>query len=130
MHPFRAAVDKGDTEAFAALLAEDAVFNSPVAYKPYRGRETVAAVLRAAFGVFEDFQYVQEISDPAAGSHALVFKARIGPTEVHGCDFLTTGRDGAITDFTVMLRPMSAVHAMSEAMRPQVEGISRETAGC
>lgn len=129
LHPFRAAVEKGDPEAFAALLAEDAVFHSPVAFKPYRGRETVAAILRGAFRVFEDFHYVQEIADDAAGSHALVFKARIGPTDVHGCDFLTVGPSGEITDFTVMLRPMSAVHAMSEAMRPQFEIITRELSG-
>lgn len=130
MHPFRAAVDKGDAAAFAALLADDAVFHSPVAHKPYRGRDTVAAVLRAAFTVFEDVKYTQEISDPATGSHALVFKARIGPTEVHGCDLLTTDADGVITDVTVMLRPMSAVHAMSEALRPQVETIAHAKAGC
>ncbi|MCD0450298.1 nuclear transport factor 2 family protein [Actinocorallia sp. API 0066] len=129
MHPFRAAVEKGDADAFAGLLAPDAVFNSPVAFKPYRGRETVAAILRAATRVFDDLRYVQEIADPDTGAHALVFKARIGPTEVHGCDFLTVAPNGEITDFTVMLRPMSAVHAMSEAMRPQFDIIARELAG-
>lgn len=128
MHPFRTAVEKRDLDAVHALLAEDATFLSPVAFKPYQGREMVAAILRGAMRVFEDFRYVKEIGE--GDEHALVFKARIDNTQIHGCDFLTMNEDGLIQEFCVMLRPMSAVHAMSEAMRAQFEIIEREMRRC
>ncbi len=128
MHPFRTAVEKHDLDAVHALLAEDATFLSPVAFKPYHGREMVAAILRGAMRVFQDFHYVKELSD--GDEHALVFKARIDNTDIHGCDFLTMNEDGLIQEFCVMLRPMSAVHAMSEAMRSQFELIDRELRTC
>jgi limonene-1,2-epoxide hydrolase len=128
LHPFRTAVEKRDPEAIHALLAEDAVFLSPVAFKPYQGREMVAAILRGAMRVFEDFHYVKELND--GDEHALVFKARIDNTQIHGCDFLTMDENGLIKEFCVMLRPMSAVHAMSEAMRPQFDIIAQELRRC
>lgn len=36
MHPFREAVEARDTAANEALLADDVVFTSPVAHRPYR----------------------------------------------------------------------------------------------
>ncbi|WP_344243975.1 nuclear transport factor 2 family protein [Actinocorallia libanotica] len=121
-------MEKQDLDAVRELLAEDATFLSPVAFKPYQGKEMVFAILRGAMRVFQDFRYVKEIEHGA--EHALVFKARIDNTEIHGCDFLTMNEDGLIQEFCVMLRPMSAVHAMSEAMRVQFELIEQEMRGC
>jgi len=127
LHPFRTAVEQRDLDAVRGLLAEDVVFLSPVAFKPYRGREMVFAILRGAMRVFQDFHYVKELETGA--EHALVFQARIDNTKIHGCDFLTMNEDGLIQEFCVMLRPMSAVHAMSEAMRAQFELIEQELRG-
>jgi ketosteroid isomerase-like protein len=63
MHPFRAAVEARDLDAVAALLADDVVFTSPVAFQPYPGKAITAAILRAVIRVFEDFRYVREIGD-------------------------------------------------------------------
>jgi ketosteroid isomerase-like protein len=46
MKEFRAAVEAGDFAALGDLLADDVVFRSPVAFKPYEGRALVAAILR------------------------------------------------------------------------------------
>ncbi len=121
MHPFRAAVEARDLDAALGLLADDVVFRSPVVYKPYDGRDAVAAILTAVFEVFEDFRYETEIGAEGAADHALVFRARVGDREVLGCDFLHTRADGTIDDFTVMVRPMSGMHALAEAMRAQLE---------
>jgi len=126
MHPFRKAVEAGDQEAMAGLLAEEIVFTSPVAFAPYRGRAITAAILRAVFGLFEDFRYVREIADPAGRDHALMFTARIGQLRVHGCDFLHTDERGLIDDFTVMVRPLSAAQALAEAMGARFERIAQE----
>ncbi len=62
MHPFREAVEARDETRMAALLADDVVFTSPVAFKPYHGKTVTAAILRAVMRVFEDFRYVREIA--------------------------------------------------------------------
>jgi hypothetical protein len=126
MNPFRVAVEARDFEGVVALLADDVVFRSPVVFKPYEGRETVGALLRAVSRVFEDFEYEREIGAEGASDHALVFKARIGDREIQGCDFLHTDENGLIDDFTVMVRPLSGALALAEAMKAQLEAAQRE----
>jgi hypothetical protein len=126
MHAFRAAVESSDQEAVVALLAEDVVFRSPIVFQPYHGRDALAAILLAVSRVFEDFRYEREIGVDGARDHALVFKARIGDREVHGCDFLHTDENGLIDELSVMVRPLSAALALAEAMKLQLEAAQRE----
>ena len=120
MQPFRAAVEAGDIEAAIALLADDVVFHSPVAFTPYRGRDAVGLVLRAVFQVFRDFRYVREIGAAGGSDHALVFRALVGEREIEGCDFLHLGPDGVIEELTVMVRPLNAALALAETMKARL----------
>jgi hypothetical protein len=126
MHPFRAAVEARDTAAIEAMLAENVVFTSPVAFKPYPGKAITAAILRGVLRVFEDFQYVREIAGADGRDHALVFTATVNGKQVNGCDFLHFDEDGRIDDFMVMVRPLSGAQALAEAMGAQFERISAE----
>ncbi|MBR7830678.1 nuclear transport factor 2 family protein [Actinospica sp. MGRD01-02] len=126
MHPFRAAVEARDLDAVEALLAEDVVFTSPVAFKPYPGKPITAAILRGVLRVFEDFEYIREIGDPDGRDHAFVFTATVNGRRLTGCDFLHFDEDGKIDDFMVMVRPLSAAQALADAMNAQFEQISRE----
>lgn len=122
-HPFRTAIEARDLDAAVALLREDVVFRSPAVFKPYHGREAVRRILEAVMAVFEDFRYVREIgADFSAGArdHALVFEARVGDKQIEGCDFIQLDDDGAISAFTVMVRPMSGMLALAEAMKVQL----------
>lgn len=127
MRAFREAVEAGDHEAIRALLADDVVFVSPVAHRPYPGKAVTAAILRHVSEVFQDFHYVREISD--GQEHALVFRARVGDKELQGCDFLHLDEDGKISEFTVMVRPLSAALALAEAMAARFAQIQQEAAG-
>lgn len=122
-HPFRAAVEAWDFDAIRPLLAEDVVFRSPVAFRPYHGRDMVHAILLGVSRVFEDFRYEREIGADDAPDHVLEFKARVGDVDVHGVDILTTNADGLITALTVMVRPLSAANAVAAAMKIQFEAI-------
>ncbi|MFI9150197.1 nuclear transport factor 2 family protein [Streptomyces sp. NPDC053367] len=126
MNPFRKAVEARDAAAIEALLADDVVFTSPVAFKPYPGKAITAAILRGVMRVFEDFTYVREIGDPDGDDHALVFTATVDGKQIQGCDFLHFDEEGKIDDLTVMVRPLSAAKALSEAMGAQFERIARE----
>lgn len=129
MHPFRRAVEARDERALTDLLAEDVVFTSPVAFRPYEGKAITAAILRAVMRVLEDFAYVREISAPDGRDHAFVFTATVGGRQLQGCDLLHFDEDGRIDDLTVMVRPLSAAQALADAMGAQFERISREAAG-
>jgi hypothetical protein len=118
---FRTAVEAGHVEGMVELLAPTVVFNSPVSFKPYRGAETVAVVLRGVFEVFEEFRYLDQLEGEEL--HGLVFQARVGEREVTGIDLFRTTSDGRIAELTVMVRPLSGVMALAEAMGPKVEGL-------
>lgn len=126
MHPFRQAVEARDHTAIEALLADDVVFTSPVAYKPYPGKPITAAILRGVMRVFEDFRYVREIGASDGRDHALMFEATVAGKKVTGCDFLHVDDDGLIDDFVVMVRPLSGANALAEAMGAQFARIQEE----
>ncbi|OMC32977.1 hypothetical protein A5742_14895 [Mycolicibacterium fortuitum] len=128
MHPFREAVEARDEAAMEALLADNVVFTSPVAFKPYPGKAITAAILRGVMRVFEDFRYVREIADADGRDHALVFEAAVDGKKITGCDFLHLDDQGKIDDFMVMVRPLSGATALSEAMAAQFEQIKQEAA--
>lgn len=126
MHPFRAAVEARDEAAIEALLADDVVFTSPVAFKPYPGKAITAAILRGVIRVFEDFRYVREIADANGRDHAFVFEATVDGKQLTGCDFLHFDEHGKIDDFMVMVRPLSAAQALAARMGEQFEQIKAE----
>src|SRR3954467_1938848 len=118
---FKEAVEARDWDAAVACLAPEVVFNSPVAHKPFEGKEAVSGVLRAVSQTFEDFEYTHEFADGAW--HGLVFRARVGDKQLQGLDLIRLNDDGLIDDFTVMVRPASGLMALEQAMAPKVEGL-------
>jgi len=126
MHPFREAVERRDEASIQAMLADDVVFTSPVAFKPYVGKPITAAILRGVLRVFEDFHYVREIQDSHGRDHAFVFETIVSGKRITGCDFVHFNDDGLIDDFTVMVRPLSGATALSEAMGAQFDRIQQD----
>ena len=126
MRAFQEAVERGEFETIGNLLAEDIVFRSPVAFKPYHGRAMVAAILRGVNRAFTEFRYSDVIGAPDARTQALVFETMVGDVSLNGCDFITTNEDGLISEFTVMVRPLSASQALAAAMAAQFDQIAAE----
>ncbi|GFG93832.1 nuclear transport factor 2 family protein [Mycobacterium bourgelatii] len=128
-NPFRKAVEERDESAMLALLADDVVFTSPVAFKPYVGKPITAAILRGVLRIFEDFRYIREIGDDKGRDHALVFEtglAGVPGMKITGCDFLHFNDDGLIDQFMVMVRPLSGAKALAELMGAQFDRIQQE----
>jgi hypothetical protein len=124
---FRDAVLARDHSAMVETLSQEVVFNSPVAFLPFEGRDAVGQVLGAVMETFEDFRYTDELQGPTA--HALVFSARVGPKKLQGIDLLRFDSDGRIRDFTVLVRPLSGTIALAEAMGPKVAHLKGGTRG-
>jgi hypothetical protein len=126
MKAFREAVEARDSAAMEALLADNVVFTSPVAHKPYTGKPITAAILRGVLRVFEDFRYVNELAGDGDRDHALVFRATVAGKELTGCDFLHLDENGLIDSLMVMVRPLSGAQALAEAMAAQFPQIQSE----
>jgi hypothetical protein len=124
---FRVAVEARDHPAMVDSLANGVVFNSPVTFRPFEGRDAVGQVLGAVMETFEEFRYTDALD--GATAHALVFRARVGDKEVEGIDLLRFDDDGKICEFTVLVRPMSATIALAQAMGPKVAHLKGAPAG-
>jgi hypothetical protein len=116
---FQAAVLAGDEAALADVLADDVVFRSPAVYKPYEGREATMVVLRAVSRVFEDFRYEDRFE--GEDGEVLLFSARVGDRELNGIDLLRFDDAGKVRELTVMIRPLSGLTALVEAMGRELE---------
>jgi SnoaL-like domain len=114
MIEFRAAVESRDLARMEAALSPDVTFRSPVVFKAYEGREAVMHLLSTVIEVFEDFEYTDELEGDR--THALIFRARVGDREVEGIDHLTLDNDGLVTQLVVMVRPLSGLTALAQAM--------------
>jgi len=117
-------VRTSDPSGLWELLAEDAVFHSPIVHTPQRGRQLAFWYLAAAFRVFfnERFRYVREIVGERDA--VLEFETEIDGIVVNGVDMITWNDDGRIVDFKVMLRPLKAINLIHQKMA-QMLGASR-----
>lgn len=106
----------GDLRALPELLHPQAVFRSPMAFKPYEGAPMVSLILNTVFQVFEGFAYHRELSNGDGLSVVLEFSAKVGERELKGIDMIRFDADGKIVEFEVMIRPMSGLQALGEEM--------------
>jgi hypothetical protein len=112
---FKNAVEAGDPQALVDALAEDIVFRSPAVYKPYEGKAMVSTILvEGAMKVFKDFRYLAQLEE--GDTATLVFSARVGDRDLDGLDFLRFDGDGKVSELMVMVRPMSGLNALAQAM--------------
>lgn len=116
MLSFQEAIEARDIPAVVEILAPDVTFRSPVVFRSYHGRDAVVPLLYAIAEVFENFRYTRPIDAQNDRDHALVFGASIGGCEVEGCDFIHLNDDGLVDELVVMVRPLSGVIALAEAM--------------
>ena len=102
------------------LLHPDALFRSPMVFKPYASANAVALILTTAFEVFEDFAYHRELASDDGLSAVLEFSARVGDKQLKGIDLIRFDAEGRIVEFEVMVRPMSGLQALGDAMGQRI----------
>ena len=109
-------VKEREVQGLDGLLAEDAVFYSPVVHTPQVGKAITKKYLMAAFHVFfnESFHYVRELSDKR--NAVLEFEVDLEGIIVNGVDMIKWNDAGKITEFKVMLRPLKAVNLIHQKM--------------
>ncbi|MFI2185604.1 nuclear transport factor 2 family protein [Streptomyces sioyaensis] len=123
---FKAAVEARELDVLDELFTDDVRLYSPVKFTPFEGRPMVLGLFGVLLRTFEDFRYVGELTgsaQTAAGadggsvdSAVLIFRATVRGKQIHGIDLLQFDEAGRIKEFTVMVRPQSAVQALGEAV--------------
>jgi hypothetical protein len=124
LHPAAAAtlqcwhqmIAAGDLSRLPELLHPQAVFRSPMAFTPYESAAAVNLILNTVVRVFEDFAYQRELASTDGTDVVLEFSARVGDRQLKGIDMIRFDETGLITDFEVMIRPMSGLQALGEEM--------------
>lgn len=114
-------VQSHDPQGLDALLADDAVFHSPVVHTPQVGKAITKAYLAAAFKVFfnESFRYVRELQGERDAM--LEFQVQIDGIGVNGVDLIKWNDAGQIVEFKVMLRPLKAVNLIHQKMAAMLQ---------
>lgn len=117
-------VESRDPDLLDDLLAEDAVFHSPVVFTPQKGRAITKLYLVGAMRVFggtdgSDFHYTKELrTDPFA---VLEFEVTVDDKLVNGVDILSFDGEGRIREFRVMVRPLQAIQLLHRKMAAMLE---------
>ena len=121
-------VRTNDATDLATLVAEDAVFHSPVVHSPQRGRKLTVMYLSAAFQVFfnPSFRYVREIV--GTSDAMLEFETEIDSILVNGVDIITWNDAGLITEFKVMIRPLKGVDVVHRKMGEMLQAAQKPAA--
>ena len=108
-----------DASALNDLIAEDAVFYSPVMHTPQAGKKLVIGYLTAAAQVFlnDSFHYLRELI--GTNEAMLEFKVVIDAIEVNGIDHIQWNDDNQIVSFKVWLRPLKGIQIIQQTMAAQ-----------
>ena len=114
-----------DVQGLDALLADEAVFHSPVVHTPQAGKAITKKYLAAAFHVFfnESFRYVRELQGDRDA--VLEFEVKLDGITVNGVDMIKWNDAGRITEFKVMLRPLKAVNLIHQKMAEILQAQAR-----
>ena len=118
-------VNERDAAGLDALLAEDAVFHSPVVHTPQVGKSVTRAYLAAALAVFgnDSFRYRRELHGEYDA--VLEFELELDGIAINGVDMIRWNAEGRITEFKVMLRPLKAVTLIHEKMAAMLQAARR-----
>ncbi len=111
-----------DAAGLDALIAEDAVFLSPVVHTPQQGKAITVKYLAGALKILgnADFRYVEQWVGPR--SAVLEFATTIDGIAVEGVDIIGWNADGRIDRFKVMIRPLKAIEIVRQKMAAALAG--------
>ena len=124
IHRWHEVIESDDLKMLDKIIADDAVFSSPVVFKPLEGKEMTMMYLHAAGQSFnmEKFKYTKEIHDDM--NSVLEFETYIDDISVNGVDMIEWNEDGKICNFKVMIRPFKAVQKVQEKMIEALESLN------
>jgi hypothetical protein len=120
----RAAGERGDANAVAALLAPDVVFHSPMTERiRFVGKDEVATLHSDIFAVLEDIATAEPLALSDTGSFS--FRARVGGVELEALNLVRCNENGQIVDYKVFVRPLPGLATLFATLPPRVSARRR-----
>jgi len=116
-------VASGDLGGLPALVAADATFRSPMAFKPYHSAEAVVFILSTVAGIFRNFTYHRQLFSDDGLNVVLEFSAEVNGKQLKGIDLIRFDEHGGIVEFEVMIRPLNGLQALGEEMAKRVADV-------
>ncbi|HDR9586957.1 nuclear transport factor 2 family protein [Burkholderia stabilis] len=113
---WHALIERKDLGALDAIVHPDAVFRSPMAFKPYGPAPALLMALRTVITILEDFTYHRQFVTDDGKNVVLEFSASVGDKALKGIDMIRFDDDGRIVEFEVMIRPFNALQALGAEM--------------
>jgi len=105
-----------DLSNLLSIVHPDAVFRSPMANTAYTSAPALMLALSTVIQVFEDFTYHRQLATDDGLNIVLEFSARVGDKRLKGIDLVRFNEAGQITEFEVMVRPLSGLQALGAEM--------------
>lgn len=105
-----------DLSKLLSIVHPDAVFRSPMANTAYTSAPALMLALSTVIQVFEDFTYHRQLATDDGLNIVLEFSARVGDKQLKGIDLVRFNEAGQITEFEVMVRPLSGLQALGAEM--------------
>ncbi|WP_428001525.1 nuclear transport factor 2 family protein [Acidovorax sp.] len=105
-----------DLSNLLSIVHPDAVFRSPMANTAYTSAPALMLALSTVIQVFEDFTYHRQLATDDGLNIVLEFSARVGEKQLKGIDLVCFNEAGQITEFEVMVRPLSGLQALGAEM--------------
>ena len=105
-----------DLSNLLSIVHPDAVFRSPMANTAYTSAPALMLALSTVIQVFEDFTYHRQLATDDGLNILLEFSARVGDKQLKGIDLVRFNEEGQITEFEVMVRPLSGLQALGTEM--------------
>ena len=123
MHPLRKLRESGENTpaAVAKLLAENAVFHSPLLVRAVEGREKVALIM-ATSPKIRHGAYTAEFRLDDRNTF-LRWMGTIEGREIESFAVVTDNDQGLIAEYTIAFRPLPAIQIFRNALYPVVKDI-------
>lgn len=114
-----------DLAGITEMLADDISFSSPAFFKPTTAKGPIAFLLSQIVELLPDFHYVGTFTNDERGivlQFAGTLRSGDRDYKVEGVDILTLNDEGSVTDFVVMIRPLSSLQALATEMKKRLSG--------
>jgi hypothetical protein len=105
-----------DLSRLESIVHPEAVFRSPMAFKPYGPAPALLMALRTVITIFEDFTYHRQFSSADGLNIVLEFSAAVQGKQLKGIDMIRFDEAGLIVEFEVMIRPFNALQVLGAEM--------------
>jgi hypothetical protein len=115
-HPFLAAFENRDLDAWVDALAADVVVHSPIIRAPIIGREAVAELYGVLFSALGRLDVTDEFA--VDDSHAFFWRVDVGGRWVEGADLVRHDEHGKISEITALVRPLADIAVFAAAVGP------------